>query len=28
VRYPNVRRWLDAVGARPSMVKSENVRPD
>jgi len=27
-RYPNVRRWIDAVSARPSMVKSESVRPD
>jgi len=27
-RYPHVRRWLDSVGSRPSMVKSEHVRPD
>jgi glutathione S-transferase len=27
-RYPNVRRWVAAVSARPSMVKSESVRPD
>jgi glutathione S-transferase len=27
-RYPNVRRWLDTVGARLSMVKSEMVRPE
>jgi glutathione S-transferase len=26
-RHPHVVRWLDAVGRRPSMVRSEGVRP-
>jgi glutathione S-transferase len=26
-RHPNVARWLDTVGRRPSVVQSEEVRP-
>jgi glutathione S-transferase len=26
-RHPHVARWLDAVGRRPSIVRSEDVRP-
>jgi glutathione S-transferase len=26
-RHPQVVRWLDAVGRRPSIVRSEDVRP-
>jgi hypothetical protein len=25
-RHPNVARWLDTVGRRPSVVQSEEVR--
>jgi glutathione S-transferase len=27
-RYPNVNRWLARVGERPSILRSEGVRPD
>jgi len=26
-RHPNVARWVDTVGRRPSVVQSEEVRP-